>query len=87
MKHEKKEWYTCDRCGAEIEHYGDESVKISMEDFFIHSQRVMMSNVYDETIAMKVQSESCEYDLCPKCKKEFQSLLERFMKNEHDGGN
>ena len=83
MKHQK-EWHTCDRCGREIKvksisefeftGFGDYSTPspifedgdVRGEIKEIHSNRLFP---FGRT-----------YDLCPKCRKDF----ERFMRNETD---
>ena len=81
MKHEK-EWYTCDRCGREIKvnsisefeftGFGDYSTPCPIfEDGNIRGEiKEIHSSIlfpFDRT-----------YDLCPKCRKDF----EEFMRND-----
>ena len=77
MKHEK-EWRTCDRCGSEI--------KIKPVDqmrFTRYGDYSTPSAIFEEGV-IRAEIHTCKflfgqrYDLCPKCRKEF----ERFMKND-----
>lgn len=77
MKHEK-EWRTCDRCGSEIK------IKpISQMRFARYGDYSTPSPIFEEGF-IRGEIHECKlffgqrYDLCPKCRKEF----ERFMKNE-----
>ena len=89
MKHEK-EWHTCDRCGKIIENKFfrrlsipytikyvtfeerayeiEKSISKVMETMKVESGEIIADYGYKDKL----------YDLCPKCRKDF----ERFMKNE-----
>lgn len=72
MKHEK-EWYTCDRCGAEIKYNYSAVVNIEVEK---QSYCLGPCGIF---YTKETQRESDSFDLCPKCRKDF----ERFMRNEN----
>lgn len=95
MKHKNK-CNTCDRCGAEIGKMPDFlnyliPVKIPAHfrmDYFdktgyIANERLLRNKMIFATIVVSHERKSKEYDLCPKCRKEF----EEWMKNEHDSSN
>lgn len=67
MKHQK-EWYTCDRCGAEIDFF--ERSIISRKVYRIGG--LFFGKDIDEYKSID------GFELCPKCRKDF----ERFMRNE-----
>ena len=71
MKH-KKEWHTCDRCGVEIEYNYSAIVNIEVE------KQSYSLGICGAIYKRKTQRESNSFDLCPKCRKDF----ERFMRNE-----
>nr|DAT53787.1 MAG TPA: cysteine-rich protein [Bacteriophage sp.] len=73
MKHEK-EWYTCDRCGEEIEYNYSAVVNIEVEK---QSYCLGPCGIF---YTKETKRESDSFDLCPKCRKDF----ERFMRNETD---
>lgn len=81
MKHQK-EWHTCDRCGKEIVHYDECYAHINTEQI----EPLFKDKIYTaeylakQTFPMVVWKIKSKYDLCPKCRKEF----ERFMRNETD---
>lgn len=68
MNH-SEEWYTCDRCG--------EKIKVTLYLTIIRGFRTI------PLIPIKMTFHYNEYDLCPKCRKDF----ERFMKNDLNIGN
>ena len=72
MKHEK-EWYTCDRCGVEIEYNYSAVVNIEVEK---QSYCIGTCGIF---YTKETKRESDSFDLCPKCRKDF----ERFMRNEN----
>lgn len=67
MKH-KKEWCTCDRCGAEI---GENERSMFLKKVYRISGLLVRKYAYEKVNA---------FDLCPKCRKDF----ERFMRNEEN---
>ena len=73
MKHEK-EWHTCDRCGVEIEYNYSAIANIEVEKQSYSHGIGICGVIYKR----KTQRESNSFDLCPKCRKDF----ERFMRNE-----
>lgn len=81
MKHQK-EWRACDRCGAEIKVKPiSEFEFMAIGDYFTPSPIFEDGNVRGEI--KEIHSNILfpfgrTYDLCPKCRKDF----ERFMKNE-----
>lgn len=89
MRHEK-EWYTCDRCGTEIEkkpNFLNYLIPVKMPahfrmDYFdktgyIANERLLRNKILSATIVVSHERKSKWYDLCPKCRKEF----EEWMKN------
>nr|DAI74346.1 MAG TPA: hypothetical protein [Caudoviricetes sp.]DAZ76231.1 MAG TPA: hypothetical protein [Caudoviricetes sp.] len=95
MKH-IKECSTCDRCGAEIGKMPDflnYLIPVKMPahfrmDYFektgyIANERLLRNKMLSATIVVIHERKSKEYELCPKCRKEF----ERWMKNEHGSSN
>ena len=91
MKHEK-EWHTCDRCGAEIDKMPEETgifgrkflspaeleMIYSDKDGYVSDEYMVSENVMAVTIVEKQYKKRKSFDLCPRCRKDF----ERFMKNE-----
>lgn len=90
MQREKK-WRICDRCGAEIEKMPDflnyllpvkMPAHFRMKYFdktgYIANERLLKNKMLSATIVVSHERKSKTYDLCPKCRKEF----ERWMKNE-----
>ena len=91
MKHEK-EWYTCDRCGEEIDMLPSQQhilrrkivspIELEMmcdEKYgYIGDTHLITDDVISVTIVECHDVETRRFDLCPKCRKDF----ERFMKNE-----
>lgn len=81
MKHER-EWHTCDRCGKEIIRYNEFYAHIKTKEI----NPLNENNIYtakdlaQQTFPMRIWEKKCEYDLCPKCRKDF----ERYMRNETD---
>lgn len=78
MKHQK-EWHTCDRCGKEIIRYDKEHAYIKTEEVEpLHKEREYIAeDLAKEVLPMVIWIKNIQYDLCPKCRKEFK----RFMKN------
>lgn len=78
MKHERK-WCTCDRCGAEIIRYDKEYAYIKTEEVKpLHEEREYIAeDLAKEVLPMVIWIRNMQYDLCPKCRKDFK----RFMKN------
>ena len=70
MKHQK-EWHTCDRCGKEIIRYNEKYG-------YLGDTHLITEDVVSVTIVECHDVETRRFDLCPKCRKDF----ERFMKNE-----
>lgn len=81
MKHEK-EWHTCDRCGKEIIKYDKNRVHIKTQEIdSLNEDKIYTAkDLAKQTLPMLVWEEEYEYELCPKCRKEFK----RFMRNETD---
>ena len=93
MKHEKKEWYTCDRCGANIVDIPSnlcltpfkrkEMVKVDFQTNTVTRENYItdIKPILPDTLVMDiVEYYNCEtkhYHLCGKCRKEF----ERWIKN------
>lgn len=96
MKHQK-EWHTCDRCGVGIDRLPkcanwvsklimpEAKLKLIYEDSngYIADEHKIAKNTFSVQIVETTRKESKEYDLCPKCRKDF----ERFMRNEHGRSN
>ena len=78
MKH-SKEWRTCDRCGKEIIRYNKERAYIKTEEVkpFHEKSTYTAEELAKEVLPMAIWRDDTQYDLCPKCRKEFK----RFMKN------
>ena len=90
MKH-KKEWHTCDRCGAEIKEMPkhkdfvyrkimpmtEYKIKYGEASGYIMGTEVLSDELIGVEICETVYDKGKQFDLCPKCKKDF----ERFMKN------
>lgn len=81
MKHEK-EWHTCDRCGKEIIRYNEYYAHINTEEIEpLYKERIYTAeDLAEQTFPMSIWKRKQKYDLCPKCRKDF----ERFMRNETD---
>lgn len=91
MKHEK-EWRTCDRCGEEIDKIPSRKhslyrrivspTELEMmcdEKYeYIGDTQLITDDVVSVTIVETHDVRTKHFDLCPKCRKDF----ERFMKNE-----
>ena len=91
MKHEK-EWYTCDRCGKEIDMLPSQQhilrrkivrqIELEMmcdEKYgYVGNKDLITKDVVSVTIVETHDVKTRRFDLCPKCRKDF----ERFMKNE-----
>ena len=91
MKHEK-EWHTCDRCGAEIDKIPSRKqflhkkiaspteLKMMCDEKYgyVADTHLITEDVVSVTIVECHDVETRRFDLCPKCRKDF----ERFMKNE-----
>ena len=50
---------------------------------YITNERLLGPEILAATLVVSNEKKSKSYDLCPKCRKEF----ERWMKNEHGSGN
>lgn len=81
MKHEK-EWHTCDRCGKEIIRHNEFYAHIKTQEInpLNENDRYTAKDLAQQTFPMRIWRDGCEYDLCPKCRKDFK----RFMRNEAD---
>lgn len=81
MKHQK-EWHTCDRCGKEIIRYDEKYAYIKTREIEpLHETSIYTAeDLAKEAFPMTIWRDDTQYDLCPKCRKDF----ERFMKNETD---
>ena len=91
MKHEK-EWHTCDRCGTEIDKLTSQKqflhkkiaspteLKMMCDEKYgyLGDTHLITEDVVSVTIVECHDVETRRFDLCPKCRKDF----ERFMKNE-----
>lgn len=98
MKHSKV-WLTCDRCGHNIDEkpllgnfLGNIKIpkQLRMEYVnrtgYITNERLLeplAPEILSATLVVSNERKSKSYDLCPKCRKEF----ERWMKNEHGSSN
>ena len=92
MKHEKEEWYTCDRCGEYIKNVPSSLLKIPFRrtkiinidtciaspDNYISGMKPILENVYSMDIVEYYEYKKNHYHLCGKCRKEF----DRWIKNE-----
>ena len=92
MKHEK-EWYTCDRCGEEIDMIPSQQhilrrkiastteLKMMCDEKYgyLGDTHLITEDVISVTIVECHDVETRRFDLCPKCRKNF----ERFMRNEN----
>lgn len=78
MKHQK-EWRTCDRCGKEIIFYNEKCAYFKTEELEpLHEKTTYTAEeLAKEAFPMAIWRDDTQYDLCPKCRKEFK----RFMKN------
>lgn len=94
MKHEKT-WYTCDRCGAEIDRLPDNfrwtrkfnastgaEIKLIYEDLssYLANRYPISPKTLNVEIIESTNRRSKEFHLCPECRKDF----ERFMRNEEN---
>lgn len=91
MKH-KKEWYECDRCGAEIYRMpncfdcisriiGEPSeIKMKVDEYnaYKRDETMIEDGICSAIVVESHRVKEKRFDLCPKCGKEF----ERFMNNE-----
>ncbi len=79
MKHQK-EWRTCDRCGKEIIRYDEKCAYIKTREVkpFYEKSICTAEDLAREVFPMAIWRDNIQYDLCPKCRKEFK----RFMSNE-----
>lgn len=91
MKHQK-EWCTCDRCGAEInniprqQHILRRKIVSPTELKMIYDEKygyvgdmhLITDDVVSVTIVENHDVKTIRFDLCPKCRKDF----ERFMEND-----
>lgn len=78
MKHQK-EWCTCDRCGKEIIRYDEKYAYIKTREVkpLYEKSICTAEDLAREVFPMAIWRDNIQYDLCPKCRKEFK----RFMKN------
>ena len=78
MKHQK-EWHTCDRCGKEIVRYDEKCAYIKTREVkpLYEKSICTAEDLAKEAFPMAIWRDDTQYDLCPKCRKEFK----RFMKN------
>ena len=81
MKHQK-EWHTCDRCGKEIIRYDEKYAYIKTREIKpLHEKSICTAeDLAKEAFPMAIWRDDMQYDLCPKCRKEFK----RFMRNEQN---
>ena len=91
MKHEK-EWYTCDRCGKEIDQIPSQKhilrrkivspIELEMmcdEKYgYVCNKDFITKDVVSVTIVETHDVKTIRFDLCPKCRKDF----EEFMRND-----
>ena len=79
MKHQK-EWRTCDRCGKEMTFYNEKYAHVKTEELEpLYDKAIYTAeDLAKQTLPMAIWRDDMQYDLCPKCRKEFK----RFMKNE-----
>ena len=91
MKHEK-EWHTCDRCGKEIDNIPRQQhilrkkivspteLKMMCDEKcgYVGNTHLITDDVVSVTIVECHDVKTRRFDLCPKCRKDF----ERFMRNE-----
>ena len=79
MKHQK-EWRTCDRCGKEMTFYNEKYAHFKTEELepFRKKDIYTAEDLAKQTLPMAIWRDDMQYDLCPKCRKEFK----RFMRNE-----
>nr|DAT84052.1 MAG TPA: hypothetical protein [Bacteriophage sp.] len=79
MKHEK-EWYVCDRCGKEMTFYNERYAHFKTEELEPLREKTIYTaeDLAKQTLPMAIWRKEHEYDLCPKCRKDF----ERFIRNE-----
>ena len=88
----KKEWHTCDRCGCEIKEMPrfintiyrkimpmtEFEMKYGEVSGYIMGTEVLSDELIGVNICETVHDREKYFDLCHKCRKDF----ERFMKNE-----
>lgn len=79
MKHQK-EWRTCDRCGKEIIRYDEKYAYIKTREVkpLYETSIYTAEDLAKEAFPMVIWRDDTQYDLCPKCRKDFK----RFMSNE-----
>ena len=75
----QKEWHTCDRCGKEIIRYDEKYAYIKTREIKpLHEKSICTAeDLAKEAFPMAIWRDDMQYDLCPKCRKDFK----RFMKN------
>lgn len=75
----QKEWYTCDRCGKEMTFYNEKYAHFKTEELKPFHEKITYTaeDLAKEVLPMVIWRDNTQYDLCPKCRKEFK----RFMKN------
>ena len=91
MKHEK-EWYTCDRCGKEIDRLPQDGklfarMRMNPEEFkviceetegYITDKHELIKGVLSVEIKGRIRRREKTIHLCSNCRKDF----DRFMNNE-----
>lgn len=87
----RKTWYTCDRCGTEIKKLptimnsiyrkfmpiATFEMKYAERQGYISNVKLVTPEIAAVSIIESVNCNTKRFDLCPKCRKDF----ERFMKN------
>lgn len=84
MKHQK-EWRTCDRCGKEMTFYNEKYAYVKTEELEpLYDKAIYTAeDLAKQTLPMAIWRDDMQYDLCPKCRRDFK----RFMRNEHGRSN
>ena len=91
MKHQK-EWHTCDRCGKEIDKLSSQKhilhrkitspteLKMMCDEKYgyVGDTYLITEDVVSVTIVETHDVKTKHFDLCPKCRKDF----EEFMRND-----
>lgn len=87
MRHEK-EWHTCDRCGKEIDKLPSQkhilrrkNVSITELEMmcdekygYVANERLISEDVVSITIVENHDVKTKRFDLCPKCRKDFERI-------------
>lgn len=93
MKHQK-EWRTCDRCGEEINNIPRQQhifqrkivspteLKMMCDEKYgyVSDTHLITEDVVSVTIVENHDVKTRRFDLCPKCRKDF----EEFMRNDQN---